>query len=57
MHPGVHHLPLPHGAPRPAHVVGQVPFFVRPGDVVCVQRLYTIVEGTPDPEYRQYFYF
>ena len=22
MHPRVHHLPLPRGAPRPAHVVG-----------------------------------
>jgi hypothetical protein len=22
MHPGVHHLPLPRGAPRPAHAVG-----------------------------------
>jgi hypothetical protein len=26
---------------------------VRPGDVVRVQRLYTVVEGTPDPGYRQ----
>jgi hypothetical protein len=54
MHPGVHHLPLPHGAPRPAHVVGWVSFFVRPGDVVRVKRLYTVVEGTPDPGYRQW---
>jgi hypothetical protein len=30
----------------------QVSFFVRPGDVVRVQRLYTAVEGTPDPGYR-----
>jgi hypothetical protein len=33
---------------------GRVPFFVRPGDVVRVQRLYTVVEGTPDPGYRQW---
>jgi hypothetical protein len=31
----------------------QVPFFVRPGDVVRVQHLYTVVEGTPDSGYRQ----
>jgi hypothetical protein len=31
MHPGVHHLPLPLGAPRPAHVVGS-------GDVLHVAR-------------------
>jgi hypothetical protein len=33
---------------------GQVPFFMRPGDVVRVQRLYTVVEGTPDSGYRQW---
>jgi hypothetical protein len=32
---------------------GRAPFFVRPGDVVRVQRLYTVVEGTPDSGYRQ----
>jgi hypothetical protein len=34
---------------------GRVSLFVRPGDVVHVQRLYTVVEGTPDPGYRQFF--
>jgi hypothetical protein len=31
---------------------GRVSFFVRPGDVVRVHRLYTVVEGTPDSGYR-----
>jgi hypothetical protein len=33
---------------------GRVPFFVWPGDVVRVQHLYTVVEGTPDSRYRQW---
>jgi hypothetical protein len=53
MPPGVHHLSLPRGAPRPTMWWGRVPFSGRPGDVVHVQRLYTVVEGTPDPGYRQ----
>jgi hypothetical protein len=28
MHPGTYYLSLPHGAPRPAHVVGRVLLFV-----------------------------
>jgi hypothetical protein len=31
---------------------GQVLFTVRLGDVVRVQRIYTVVEGTPDSGYR-----
>jgi hypothetical protein len=31
MHPGVHHLSLPRGAPRPGHMV-------RSGAVLCVAR-------------------
>jgi hypothetical protein len=35
MHPGVYHLSLPRGAPRPTHVVGS-------GAILCVaKRLYT----------------
>jgi hypothetical protein len=33
---------------------GWVLFTVRLGDVVRVQRLYTVVGGTPDSGYRQY---
>jgi hypothetical protein len=33
---------------------GRVPFFVWPGDVVHVQRLHTVEEGTPDSGYRQW---
>jgi hypothetical protein len=44
----------------PCHVVpldppmwwGRVPFSVWPGDVVCVQCLHTVEEGTPDSGYR-----
>jgi hypothetical protein len=32
---------------------GRVPFSVWPGDVVCVQRLHAVEEGTPDSGYRQ----
>ena len=40
----------------PCHVVpldppmwwGRAAFSMWPGDVVCVQRLYTVIEGTPD---------
>jgi hypothetical protein len=46
MHPVVYHLSLPRGAPRPAHVVGSGAVPVRPGGVVRVQRLYTVV-GVP----------
>jgi hypothetical protein len=46
----------------PCHVVpldlpmwwGRMPFSVWPGDVVRVQCLYTVVEGTPDLGYRQW---
>jgi hypothetical protein len=46
----------------PCHVVpvdlhmwwGRVPFSVWPGDVVHVQRLHTVEEGTPDPGYWQW---
>jgi hypothetical protein len=50
----VHHLPLPRGAPRPAHVVGS-------GAVLRAARRrrtcttsFTVVEGTPDSGYRQW---
>jgi hypothetical protein len=52
IHPGVYHLSLPRGAPRPAHVVGSGAVPVRPGGVVRVQRLYTVVGGTPDSGYQ-----
>jgi hypothetical protein len=49
----------------PCHVVpldlpmwwGRVLFFVWPGDIVRVQRLYTIVEGTPDSGYRHHILY
>jgi hypothetical protein len=52
MHPGVYVFPC--------HVVllalpmwwGRVPFSVWPRDVIRVQRLHTVEEGTPDSGYR-----
>jgi hypothetical protein len=54
MHPGVYHLSLPRGAPRPAHVVGSGAVLrAARRSRTCTTSLYCS-RGTPGSRYRQW---